>query len=94
MKHIHTQISRQTREDDTQTNTPFYRQFVKRWEEVTDLPVQTVGPFTPLYKILVKRLKVMPLAAIAVCSLLLVIGLYMLLGSTITLLVSVLQKGF
>lgn len=75
-------------------NDAVFKKFVKRWEEVTDLPVQTVGPFTPLYKILVKRLKVMPFAAIVVCSLLLVIGLYMLFGSTITLLVSMLQKGF
>lgn len=76
------------------SNDAVFKKFVKRWEEVTDLPVQTIGPLTPLYKILVKRLKVMPLAAIIMCSLLLVIGLYMLLGSTITLLVSVLQKGF
>lgn len=71
-----------------------YKKFVERWEEVMDLPVQTVGPFTGIYKMLVKRLKVMPLAALVVCSLLLVIALYILFGSTITLLVSVLQKGF
>jgi hypothetical protein len=94
MKKAYTQVSRQSRQSVGQTNTDLYRQFVKRWEEVTDLPVQTVGPLTPLYKILVKRLKVMPIVAIVICSLLLVGGLYMLLGSTITLLVSVLQKGF
>lgn len=71
-----------------------YEQFVKRWEEVTDLPVQTVGPFTSVYKMLVKRLKVMPLAALAMCALLSVVFLYILFGSAITLLVSILQKGF
>ena len=71
-----------------------YKKFVQRWEEVMDLPVQTVGPFTGIYKTLVKKLKVMPLAALVVCALLLVIALYVLFGSAITLLVSVLQKGF
>lgn len=87
-------MPRHTRDGDTQANSHMYRRFVKRWEEVVDLPVQTVGPFTSLYKILVKRLKVMPLAALIVCSLLLVVGLYIFFGSAITILTSILQKGF
>lgn len=71
-----------------------YRKFVKRWEEVTDIPPQGVGPLTPIYKQLVRRLKVMPWPLLVLCSLLFVVGLYVLLGSTITLLVSILQKGF
>lgn len=71
-----------------------YRRFVRRWEEVTDLPPQRVGPLTPYYKALARRLKVMPWPLLVLCSLLLVIGLYALLGSAITLLVSILQKGF
>ncbi len=94
MKKAYIHIPRHTVRDDAQTNTHMYRRFVKRWEEVVDLPVQTVGPFTSLYKILVKRLKVMPLAALIVCSLLLVVGLYLLFGSAITILTSILQKGF
>lgn len=74
--------------------TTTYKKFVKRWEEVTDLPPQAVGPFTPLYKQIVKRLKVMPWGVLVLSSLFVVIGLYLLLGATITLLVSVLQRGF
>jgi hypothetical protein len=71
-----------------------YRRLVKRWEEVTDLPTQTVGPFTPLYKQITRRLKVMPwpwLAATAVCA---VIGAFFLVGSAVTFLVTILQRGF
>ena len=75
------------------TNTT-YQKFVKRWEEVTDLPPQTVGPLTPLYKTIARRLKVMPWPALVLTSLVVVIGLYLLIGSAITLLVSLLQRGF
>ncbi|KKU95959.1 MAG: hypothetical protein UY27_C0006G0007 [Candidatus Gottesmanbacteria bacterium GW2011_GWA1_48_13] len=71
-----------------------YHKFVKRWEEVTDLPPQTLGPLTPYYKTLVGRLKVMPWPMLVLGSSLVVISLYILLGSSITLLVSILQKGF
>ncbi len=71
-----------------------YQKFVKRWEEVTDLPPQTVGPLTPLYKSITRRLKVMPWPALVLCSMVVVIGLYVLIGSAITLLVSILQRGF
>lgn len=71
-----------------------YQKFVKRWEEVTDLPPQTVGPFTPYYKMLVRRLKVMPWPMFVGVSVISIIGLYVVLGSTITLIVSILQRGF
>jgi hypothetical protein len=71
-----------------------YQKFVKRWEEVTDLPPQTVGPLTPFYKAIARRLKVMPWPALVLCSLVLVIALYLVLGSAVTLLVSLLQRGF
>ena len=70
-----------------------YHKFVKRWEEVTDLPTQTVGPLTPFYKSAVKRLKVMPWPMLVIGSLFMVIGLYLLLGSAIVILTSVLQRG-
>ena len=72
----------------------FYQKFVKRWEEVTDLPPQTLGPLTPYYKGIVKRLKVMPWLPLVVVSLSVVIGLYLLIGGAITFLVSILQRGF
>lgn len=71
-----------------------YRRFVKRWQEVTELPPQTLGPLTPLYKRLVRTLKVMPLPMLILTSLVLVLGLYLLIGGAITLLASILQRGF
>lgn len=74
--------------------TDTYSRFVKRWEEVTELPTQSVGPLTPYYKKAVKRLKVMPWPVLVIGSSFIVIGLYIVFGSAITLLVSVLQRGF
>lgn len=71
-----------------------YQKFVKRWEEVTQLPPQTLGPLTPYYKIAVKRLKVMPWPLLVLGALCLVFGLYLLVGPAVTGLVSILQKGF
>ncbi|HLD24817.1 MAG TPA: hypothetical protein VJB96_02760 [Patescibacteria group bacterium] len=71
-----------------------YEKFVKRWEEVTELPPQTLGPFTGFYKFLTKRFKVMPWPWFVGMSVLFAAALYLLLGSTITLLTSILQKGF
>jgi len=71
-----------------------YHKFVKRWEEVTDLPPQTVGPLTPYYKDAVRRLKVMPWPVLVLAAVLVVAGIYFLIGSAITILTSILQKGF
>lgn len=71
-----------------------YNRFVKRWEEVTDLPPQSVGPLTPYYKRITKHLKIMPWPALVIVSTLLVVVLFFLVGSAVTLLVSLLQRGF
>ncbi len=71
-----------------------YQKFVRRWEQVVDLPPQTLGPFTPYYKRLVRRLKVMPWAILIGISIVIVGALYLLLGSAVTFLVSLLQRGF
>ncbi|OGG01624.1 hypothetical protein A2Z33_07605 [Candidatus Gottesmanbacteria bacterium RBG_16_52_11] len=71
-----------------------YQKFVDRWQEVMRLPVQQVGPLTPLYKFLVRRLKVMPWPALVAVSAALAVGLYLTFGAAISLLVSVLQRGF
>ncbi|MBI4065068.1 hypothetical protein HY409_01735 [Candidatus Gottesmanbacteria bacterium] len=71
-----------------------YQKFIHRWEEVTDLPPQSLGILTPYYKNLTKRLKVMPWFSFVGISLISIIGLYVFLGTTITLLVTVLQRGF
>jgi hypothetical protein len=75
------------------TNTT-YQKFVARWEEVMDLPPQRLGPFTPIYKRFVKHLKVMPWPFLVLGAGFLVFGLYFFIGSTITFLVSLLQRGF
>ena len=71
-----------------------YQRFIKRWEEVTDLPPQTLGPATPYYKMLVRHLKVMPWPILVVVAAATVLAVYLLIGTTITLIVSILQRGF
>jgi hypothetical protein len=71
-----------------------YDKFVKRWQQVTDLPPQTVGPFTPVYKMMTKRLKIMPWPALTIISILVVVAICFILGSAIPKLVSLLQRGF
>lgn len=71
-----------------------YQSFVKRWEEVTDLPVQTAGPLTFLFKGVSKRLKVMPWPWLIGISVAVSVVLYLVFGSSVAALVSALQKGF
>jgi hypothetical protein len=71
-----------------------YHKFVKRWEEVTELPTQRMGPLTPYYKSAVKRLKVMPWPVLILAAVGVVLGIYLLIGSAITILTSILQRGF
>lgn len=75
-------------------NDTVYKKFVKRWEEVTELPPQTLGPLTPWYKFAVCRLKVMPWPALVLVSAVAIVGMYLLIGSGIVLLVTILQRGF
>jgi hypothetical protein len=72
----------------------FYQRFQKKWEETTDLPPQTVGPFTPFYKRMTRHLKVMPIPILILISIMCVVVLFFLVGSAITRIVSLLQKGF
>jgi hypothetical protein len=71
-----------------------YDKLLKRWEEVTDLPTQQLGPFTPVYKAVTKRLKVMPWPLLVLISIAVVVAIYVILGSAVTFLVSILQRGF
>ncbi len=71
-----------------------YQRFVKRWEEVTDLPTQTLGPFTGLYKRFTKQFKVMPWPWFIGMSIAVAAGLYLVFGSAIAFLVTTLQRGF
>lgn len=71
-----------------------YTKFLKRWEEVTNLPPQTLGPLTGLYKFVTKRFKVMPWPWFLGVSILFMAVLYVLLGSAIAFLVTTLQRSF
>lgn len=68
--------------------------FLHRWQETIDIPPQTVGPFTPAYKEVTKRLKTMPFPLLVLCSLFFVVGLVLFFRSSIISLVSLLQRGF
>jgi hypothetical protein len=71
-----------------------YEQFVNRWKDVTDLPEQNIGLFTPLYHRIVAWLKVMPAPFLAAGGMLVAVFLFLIFGSAIVRLVSVLQRGF
>jgi len=77
--------------NSTQT---LYKKAEQHWKEVVDLPPQNVGPFTPLYKDITKRMKIMPWPLFLCVACVLVFGLYYLFGSGITLLTTILQRGF
>lgn len=67
---------------------------VSRWEQIIELEPQNVGPFTPLYKIITKRLKVMPWALLMGMSIVIVVLLFFFFGSSIIYIVETLQRGF
>jgi len=71
-----------------------YGKFVRRWEEVVDVPPQSLGPCTGAYKQITSRFKVMPWPWLFAVSILCIAVLYVLLGSAIVFLVTLLQKGF
>lgn len=70
-----------------------YAKFLNRFEEVLDLPPQRIGFLTPVYKSIVKNLKVMPWPWFLLLSLIFVVGAYTITGSAITLLVTMLQRS-
>ena len=71
-----------------------YQKFVARWEEVMELPPQRLGPFTGIYKRVVPGLKIMPWPFLALFAIFIVAALYILIGSAVTFIVSLLQRGF
>lgn len=68
--------------------------FLNRWQETTDIPPQTIGPITPIYKEVTKRLKTMPFPMFIVLSVVIVGVLLYVFGSSITSYVTLLQRGF
>lgn len=71
-----------------------FTNFMKRWEEVTELPPQRFGRFTNMYKLVTGRVKTMPWIVFFAVSAFIVGLVYIFFGSTIVWIVSLLQKGF
>lgn len=68
--------------------------FIQRWQETTDIPPQTIGPLTPYYKEVTKRLKTMPFSVLVTLSIVIVGVLLYVFGPSITSYVTLLQRGF
>ncbi len=75
-------------------NDLLYKNFVKQWEKVTELPPQTVGPFTPVYKRTVRYFKVDPWRILMPVSFIIAAGTALLLEVTAVQVANILQRGF
>lgn len=73
---------------------PLYEKFIKRWEEVTEVPPQTVGALTPVYKKTVPYFKVAPWRVIVPAVFIFSAFVALLLEITAVQVASILQKGF
>ena len=71
-----------------------FEQFLRRWEEVTELPPQQFGRFTNAYKMATGRLKIMPWTTFFLVSAAVVGTVYVFFGTTIVWMVTLLQRGF
>lgn len=71
-----------------------FTNFMKRWEDVTDLPPQKMGRFTNAYKLVTGRIKTMPWLVFFMVSVLVVGLVYGAFGSAIVWVVTLLQRGF
>lgn len=65
-----------------------------RMQEVSSLPPQSIGRFTPIYKVVVPYFKYYPWISLSLISAILVFCLYFLFGTTLVRLASLLQFGF
>lgn len=71
-----------------------YELLVHKMREVSDLPQQTMGPFTPLYRTMIPYVKEAPWRWFAAGSFMVGVVLYVVFGALIVRVVSVLQHGF
>lgn len=71
-----------------------FTNFIKRWEEVTELPPQRLGKLTGIYKLFTGKVKTMPWVAFFIVSTLVVGFVYFFFGSAIVWMVTLLQRGF
>ena len=75
-------------------NNQLYHNFVAKWEEVTELPPQTVGPLTPVYKRAAPLLKVAPWRFIVPLSFIIACAVALVLEVTAVQVATLLQRGF
>lgn len=71
-----------------------YQLLVSRMQEAAVVPPQNVGPFTYLYKRIVPRFKVKPWFGAGVISLISTFLAYLMFGTTLIKIASLLQFGF
>lgn len=71
-----------------------YNNFKHRWQEVTELPPQTLGPLTPVYKRTVPYFKIAPWRILVPLSFIMVAAAALILEITATQVASLLQRGF
>lgn len=71
-----------------------YEELVHKMQEISALPQQTVGPFTPLYRSVIPYVKDAPLRWLAIGSFVTSIVFYLVFGALVVRLVSILQHGF
>lgn len=76
------------------TSDPLHDNFMRRWEEVTELPPQTVGSFTPMYKRTVRHFKVDPWRILMPVSFLIATAIALILEVTAVQIANILQRGF
>ena len=72
----------------------FYNQLVDKMTEVSAIKPQSVGPFTGIYKRITPLVKEKPYKALSLGSLFSAAFLYLLFGSLLVKLASILQYGF
>lgn len=76
------------------TNDKLYEELVQKMTEISEVTPQQVGPFTSVYKRVTPYMKKKPLKVLSISSFIIAGFLYVLLGSFVIKLVSLLQYGF
>lgn len=71
-----------------------YDILVAKMHEVAIVPPQTMGPLTGLYKKIIPMFKFYPVRSLSIVSLVSAVLLYVVLGSLLVKIASILQFGF
>lgn len=71
-----------------------YQLLVAKMKEISEVPPQEIGPFTPLYKRFVPYVKFNPWKSALALSIVLTLVLYLFFGIRWIRLISLLQLGF